>query len=73
MVGSSVDQALICGDTGSACATLSWTVKQVGGNRMGAQDPSRVLVLVKAAPQPSRQYGDTVCVAGIDLDTQEPT
>jgi hypothetical protein len=34
--------------------------------------PSRVLVLVKAAPQPSRQYGDTVCVAGIDLDAPEP-
>jgi len=27
-----------------------------------------VLVVVKAAPQPSRHYGDTVCVAGIALD-----
>lgn len=30
----------------------------------------RVLVLVKAAPQPSRQYGDTVCVAGVTLDAE---
>lgn len=28
----------------------------------------RVLVTVKASPQPSRSYGDTVCVAGIALD-----
>lgn len=34
--------------------------------------PSRVLVLVKATPQPSRQYGDTVCVAGIDVDAEVP-
>jgi hypothetical protein len=27
-----------------------------------------VLITVKAAPQPSRHYGDTVCVAGIALD-----
>jgi len=27
-----------------------------------------VVVAVKAAPQPSRHYGDTVCVAGIALD-----
>jgi hypothetical protein len=27
-----------------------------------------VLVLVKATPQPSRQYGDTVCVAGADMN-----
>jgi hypothetical protein len=33
---------------------------------------SRVLVLVKAAPQPSRQYGDTVCVAGVDVDAAVP-
>lgn len=32
----------------------------------------RVLVLVKATPQPSRQYGDTVCVAGVDLEAEAP-
>lgn len=32
----------------------------------------RVLVLVKATPQPSRQYGDTVCVAGIDMNAETP-
>jgi hypothetical protein len=33
---------------------------------------TRVLVLVKASPQPSRQYGDTVCVAGVELDGATP-
>jgi hypothetical protein len=33
-----------------------------------AQSSDRVLVLVKATPQPSRQYGDTVCVAGVDMN-----
>lgn len=28
----------------------------------------RVLITVKASPQPSKQYGDTVCVAGIRVD-----
>ncbi len=32
----------------------------------------RVLVLVKATPQPSRQYGDTVCVAGVDMNSGTP-
>jgi hypothetical protein len=32
----------------------------------------RVLVLVKASPQPSRQYGDTVCVAGVEIDCDIP-
>jgi hypothetical protein len=32
----------------------------------------RVLVLVKATPQPSRQYGDTVCVAGVDMNADTP-
>lgn len=36
---------------------------------MGTQ---KVLVLVKASPQPSRQYGDTVCVAGICADAVAP-
>lgn len=34
-----------------------------------AETWSRVLVLVKATPQPSARYGDTVCVAGVDLDS----
>ncbi|MGH3718300.1 MAG: hypothetical protein ACRDRI_05535 [Pseudonocardiaceae bacterium] len=37
---------------------------------MGYSQKLRVLVLVKAAPQPSSQYGDTVCVAGVTLDEQ---
>lgn len=37
-----------------------------------AQTTDRVLVLVKATPQPSRQYGDTVCVAGADMDAGSP-
>lgn len=36
------------------------------------QERSRVLVLVKATPQPSRQYGDTVCVAGVAMDDDPP-
>lgn len=32
----------------------------------------RVLVLIKATPQPSRQYGDTVCVAGVLMDASPP-
>lgn len=39
---------------------------------MPPPDTSRVLVLVKATPQPSRQYGDTVCVAGLDLTSNRP-
>ncbi|MCK6212303.1 hypothetical protein KZX45_17305 [Georgenia sp. EYE_87] len=27
----------------------------------------KVMIVVKAAPQPSRTYGDTVCVAGIAI------
>jgi hypothetical protein len=29
----------------------------------------RILITVKAYPNPSRKYGETVCCAGIDLDT----
>ena len=36
---------------------------------MAAPTTDRVLILVKATPQPSRQYGDTVCVAGVDMNT----
>lgn len=32
----------------------------------------RVLITVKAAPQPSEKYGETVCVAGISIDPQRP-
>jgi hypothetical protein len=31
-----------------------------------------VLILVKAAPQPSRRYGDTVCVAGLEGGLENP-
>lgn len=30
---------------------------------------ARILITVKAAPQPSAKYGDTVCVAGVRVDT----
>ncbi|MFA5388529.1 MAG: hypothetical protein WC312_02105 [Candidatus Omnitrophota bacterium] len=30
----------------------------------------RILVTVKAYPNPSKKYGETICVAGIDLDTK---
>ena len=33
---------------------------------------ARVLVVVKASPQPSRRYGDTVCVAGLELTDGPP-
>ena len=33
----------------------------------------QVLVTVKAYPQPSRTYGETVCVAGVRTDTDVPT
>lgn len=33
---------------------------------------ARVLITVKATPQPSEKYGDTVCVAGIRLDGRTP-
>lgn len=32
-------------------------------------ETKRVLVTVKAYPNPSKKYGETVCVAGIDVDT----
>ena len=31
----------------------------------------KVLVTVKAYPNPSKQYGETVCCAGIDLETSQ--
>lgn len=38
-----------------------------------AAEQARVLVTVKATPSPSEKYGDTVCVAGLRLDTPTPT
>jgi len=34
-------------------------------------ETKRVLVTVKAYPNPSKMYGETVCVAGIDIDTKK--
>lgn len=36
-------------------------------------ESARVLITVKATPQPSEKYGDTVCVAGVRLDGGSPT
>jgi hypothetical protein len=36
------------------------------------EEQARVLVTVKAYPNPSQSYGETVCVAGVRLDTSEP-
>ncbi|MBB4071593.1 hypothetical protein [Canibacter oris] len=33
---------------------------------------ARILITVKTSPQPSGSYGDTVCVAGVRLDTASP-
>ncbi len=33
-------------------------------------ETKKVLVTVKTYPNPSRKYQETVCVAGIDLDTK---
>lgn len=38
---------------------------------MAAPVTKRVLITVKAYPNPSKKYGETVCCAGIDLDTLE--
>jgi hypothetical protein len=35
-------------------------------------ETAKVLITVKTAPQPSTSYGDTVCVAGVRLDTPKP-
>jgi hypothetical protein len=37
------------------------------------EEQMRVLVTVKAYPQPSRTYGETVCVAGVRTDTGPPS
>lgn len=38
----------------------------------GKPQPATVLVTVKATPQPSKSYGDTVCVAGLRIDGAQP-
>lgn len=38
---------------------------------MSTPKTKRVLITVKAYPNPSKKYGETVCCAGIDLDTLE--
>lgn len=37
----------------------------------GIWETKNVLVTVKAYPNPSRKYGETVCVAGVDLKTSK--
>lgn len=44
-----------------------WSVKYVHDMQIRAE-LARVLITVKASPQPSAKYGDTVCVAGIRID-----
>lgn len=38
---------------------------------MNHSEIKKVLVTVKAYPNPSKKYGETVCVAGIDIDTKK--
>lgn len=38
---------------------------------MAQWERRRVLVTVKAAPQVGKKHGESVCVAGVDLDRQE--
>jgi hypothetical protein len=38
---------------------------------MAVQTTKRILITVKAYPNPSKKYGETVCCAGIDIDTLE--
>lgn len=40
--------------------------------RMISTEHAEVLITVKATPQPSAKYGDTVCVAGVRLDKGPP-
>ena len=39
---------------------------------MALSEMARVLITVKASPEPSMTHGDTVCVAGIRLDVARP-
>lgn len=38
---------------------------------MATPETRRVLITVKAYPNPSKKYGETVCSAGIDVETQQ--
>jgi hypothetical protein len=40
---------------------------------VSGDEQMRVLVTVKAYPQPSQRYGETVCVAGVRIDTGTPS
>ena len=40
---------------------------------MAIAERARVLITVKASPEPSEKYGDTVCVAGVRLDAGPPS
>lgn len=40
---------------------------------MAIAERARVLITVKASPEPSEKYGDTVCVAGVRLDVGAPS
>lgn len=40
---------------------------------MAISERARVLITVKASPEPSEKYGDTVCVAGVRLDAGPPS
>ena len=44
-----------------------------GGRRVGPAVSMRLMVTVKAYPQPSKSYGETVCVAGVRIDTPTPS
>ena len=35
------------------------------------RETKKILVTVKAYPNPSQKYGETVCCAGIDMDTHQ--
>lgn len=37
----------------------------IGGTEIIQPEHAKVLILVKASPEPSEKYGDTVCMAGI--------
>jgi hypothetical protein len=45
----------------------------INGRLPGREESMRLLVTVKAYPQPSKRYGETVCVAGVRIDTDIPS
>ncbi len=48
------------------------TQSRIPSQRLIGSYDSRVLITVKAAPNPSDKYGETVCVAGINADPMKP-